>query len=331
VQGRSTNEHGVFGESAKGAGVVGISEEGYGVYGRNTQGKTGVAGESDRWVGVHGKSSSTEGGAGVWGEHTADGTGLRGSSTGGTGIVGTSDSGVGVWGASQSSSGVGGQSTSGIGVHGVSTSGNGVRGDSTTGEGVRANTNSPTVAALAAYNNNPEGKGAAVYGKKAGSQGHAGFFDGDVHVTRKLTVDVDIVLSNADCAEDFNIGTDVAVEAGTVMVLGDEGALFPSQHAYDKRVAGVVSGAGNYKPGIVLDKQESQEKRQPIALLGKVYCKVDAQYGAIEVGDLLTTSDTSGYAMKVSDPFRGFGAVIGKALRPLAEGQSLIPILIALQ
>jgi hypothetical protein len=35
--------------------------------------------------------------------------------------------------------------------------------------------------------------------------------------------------------------------------------------------------------------------------------------------------------MKVDDPMKAFGAVIGKALRPLHEGQGLIPILIALQ
>jgi hypothetical protein len=53
--------------------------------------------------------------------------------------------------------------------------------------------------------------------------------------------------------------------------------------------------------------------------------------GAIEVGDLLTTSPTRGHAMKVDEPMKAFGAVIGKALRPLREGQGLIPILIALQ
>jgi hypothetical protein len=93
----------------------------------------------------------------------------------------------------------------------------------------------------------------------------------------------------------------------------------------------VISGAGNYKPGLILDKQESCNNRMPIALMGKVYCKVDASYGAIEVGDLLTTSPTPGYAMRVDDPLRAFGTAIGKALRPLKECQGLIPILIALQ
>src|SRR5262249_54311798 len=153
----------------------------------------------------------------------------------------------------------------------------------------------------------------------------AGRFEGDVEVWG------DIRLTNADCAEDFDIANADLAEPGTVMVLGEGGILEPSQFAYDKCVAGVISGAGNYKPGIVLDKQGSQQKRKPVALLGKVYCKVDASYGPIEIGDLLTTSPTVGHAMKATDQVKAFGAVIGKALRPLVEGQSLIPILIALQ
>jgi hypothetical protein len=161
-----------------------------------------------------------------------------------------------------------------------------------------------------------------VYGKGGRL---AGLFEGDVEVTG------DIRLTNADCAEDFDIAGATPVEAGTVMVLDATGALAMSRHVYDKRVAGVVSGAGNYKPAIVLDKQQTSGNRQPIALMGKVYCKVDAQFGAVEAGDLLTTSPTPGHAMKTDDPFKAFGAVIGKALRPLADGQGLIPILIALQ
>jgi hypothetical protein len=150
--------------------------------------------------------------------------------------------------------------------------------------------------------------------------------NGDIGVTNG-----DIILTNADCAEDFDICDAELIEPGTVMVLGEDGKLEQSRMAYDKRVAGVISGAGDYKPGIVLDKQQSRRGRKPIALLGKVFCKVDARYGAIEVGDLLTTAPTAGHAMKADDPLKAFGSVIGKALRPLSEGQDLIPILIALQ
>ena len=181
-------------------------------------------------------------------------------------------------------------------LHGTSKGGDAVFGESNTGIGIH-------------------GKGLRL----------AGFFEGDVEVTG------DIRLINADCAEDFDVADMLDAEPGTLMVLSAEGPLSQSQQAYDKRVAGVVSGAGSYKPGIVLDKQQTSVNRQPIALMGKVFCKADAQFGAIEVGDLLTTSPTPGHAMKATDPLKAFGAVIGKALRPLPNGQGLIPILIALQ
>ena len=135
---------------------------------------------------------------------------------------------------------------------------------------------------MAAFNLNPEGGGAAVYGKKEGTKGHAGFFEGNVHVkgnvhvTGELLVVRDIVLASADCAEDFVVADMDVAEPGTVMVVSDDGTLRRSDGVIIERVAGVVSGAGNYKPGIVLDKQPLQPNRTPIALLGKVYCKVDA-------------------------------------------------------
>jgi len=141
----------------------------------------------------------------------------------------------------------------------------------------------------------------------------------------------DIVLLNADCAEYFDVTGLAIATPGTVMVIDDEGSVRQSSEAYDKRVAGVVSGAGEYKPAIVLDHKGTLGNRVPLALLGKVYCSVDTQYAPIEVGDLLTTSPTAGHAMKAGDPARAFGAVIGKALRPLRKGAGMIPILVALQ
>jgi hypothetical protein len=217
-----------------------------------------------------------------------------------------------------------------------------VRGESYTGQGAGVIGTSEHHDGIQGYSNSREhngvvgtntGAGTGVLAQSAEGVGLsaaggflAGFFEGDVEVTG------DIRLKNADCAEDFDIVGLVKVEPGTVMVIDSEGALRESDQAYDKRVAGVISGAGNYKPGLILDKQrESSSNRMPIALMGKVYCKVDASYGEIEVGDLLTTSPTHGQAMKVIDPLKSFGSVIGKALRPFKEGQGLIPILIALQ
>jgi hypothetical protein len=146
-----------------------------------------------------------------------------------------------------------------------------------------------------------------------------------------LRVEEDIELLGADLAEDFDVVGTEEIEPGTVVVLDEAGKLRPSATAYDRRVAGVVSGAGNYRPGVILDKQHSSDKRLPVALMGKVYCKADASHQAIRVGDLLTTSPTAGHAMKAVDPSKTLGAVVGKALRPLDAGRGLIPILASLQ
>jgi hypothetical protein len=251
-----------------------------------------VDGESKSGVGIRGISET---GWAVDGE-SKSGVGIRGISETGWAVDGESKSGVGIRGISEDGWAVDGESKSGVGIRGMSETGWAIDCESTSGIGLRA---------------------------KGGSL--AGLFLGDVEITG------DIRLTNADCAEDFDIAGLEKVAPGTVMVIDSEGALCPSEKAYDKRVAGVISGAGKYKPGIILDKQESSNNRMPIALMGKVFCKVDAQYGAIEVGDLLTTSPTPGHAMQVDDPFKALGTIIGKALRPLANGQGLIPILIALQ
>jgi hypothetical protein len=139
----------------------------------------------------------------------------------------------------------------------------------------------------------------------------------------------DVVLTGADCAEEFDC-LDGPVEPGSVVELADDGSLRQSSEPYSKRVAGVVSGAGDYRPGVVLDRRPDGRDRVPIALVGKVYCKVDATEYPVEVGDLLTTSAIAGHAMKATDAGRAFGAVIGKALSPLSGGSGLIPVLVGL-
>ena len=143
----------------------------------------------------------------------------------------------------------------------------------------------------------------------------------------------DIVLQNADFAEDFDIATSESATAqpGAVMVLRDDGTLERCTQAYDSRVVGVISGAGGYKPAIVMDKHDDDGNRVPVALVGKIYCRVDAAHGPIAIGDLLTTSFTEGCAMKAADRARAFGAVLGKALAPHSQGIGLIPVLVNLQ
>jgi hypothetical protein len=270
------------------------------------------------------------------------GIGVIGITNSGTGVLGTSNSGVAVWGGSQTSTGVGGMSQSGLGVQGVSQTLVGVQGNSPTGRGVAGFSDSgqgvyghsATQAGVVGESDQFDG----VYGIShnpihAGVTGYnpgglAGFFDGDVVVTG------DVRLINADCAEEFTVSTERpedATEPGTVMVLAEGGTIRRCDRAYDKRVAGVISGAASYRPAIILDRQPDVTGRKPLALIGKVYCKVDATREPVDVGDLLTTSETAGHAMKALDPIRAFGAVLGKALQPLKDGSGLIPILVALR
>lgn len=315
VWGVCATGHGVHGDSTTSRGVVGTSEKFHGVYGKSKD-NVGVAGESTNMHGVLGVCQSA-GGAGVVGINEKGGDGIIGK--GRRGVVGVSVELQGVFGSSTKNAGIVGESAESHAVFGISHSSNngGIIGiNDAGGWGVIGRSDANTGIS------GESGTGVGVHGKGGRL---AGFFEGNVEVTG------DIRLANADCAEDFDVTGQVKVEPGTVMVLGSEGALSQSLQPYDKRVAGVISGAGDYKPGIVLDQQKNSGNRQPIALMGKVFCKVDAQFGAIEVGDLLTTSSTPGHAMKTNEPLKAFGAVIGKALRPLNDGRGLIPILIALQ
>jgi hypothetical protein len=92
----------------------------------------------------------------------------------------------------------------------------------------------------------------------------------------------------------------------------------------------VISGAGDFRPALVLDRRPGAAGRQPVALMGKVFCRVDADAGAIRPGDLLTTSATPGHARRATDRARAFGAVLGKALSGLDRGQGVVPVLVTL-
>lgn len=154
----------------------------------------------------------------------------------------------------------------------------------------------------------------------------------DIDTVKVIGESGDIEFLNADFAEDFDIAVAQIkkVARGMVMVLDANGKLVPSTQAHDKKVVGIVAGAGDYKPGIVMDKTGG-ENRMPIALMGKVSCWVDADLAPVEVGDMLTTSGKEGFAMKATDPFKSFGAVIGKALTSLESGTGMVTVLVNLQ
>ena len=257
----------------------------------------------------------------------------------GTGIYGLHDSGSGtlpgIWGATDSGS------SNAVAVRGNVTStspgsySSGVRGHNNgvggTGIGVWG---SQDGSGWGVYGSTPSGRGVygtstdgtGVYGSS--TNGYAGYFSGTVRVGV-------LEIVGADVAEKFPFSEDPAdARPGTVMEIDPEnpGMLRVARGAYNRRVAGVVSGAGDIPAGTILGNMPGSEDSPAIALNGRVWVHCDASQSSIEVGDLLTTSETSGHAMAVSDFSRAHGAVIGKAMTPLARGATgTVLVLVNLQ
>jgi len=151
---------------------------------------------------------------------------------------------------------------------------------------------------------------------------------------QKLDVNGAIRIRGADLAEPFDVsGTDAIVPGMVVAIDPDHiGQLRVADKAYDRTVAGVISGAGDIKPGIILHQEGTlADGDYPVSLTGRAYVLADASYGSIQPGDLLTTSDTAGHAMKVTDYEKAQGAIIGKAMSALDEGRGLVLVLVSLQ
>lgn len=324
VHGTSRTWNGVKGESTDQAGVAGISQNFVGIWGESRAGHAGVLGRSAHGPGVFGESEDP-GQAGVWGRGSAW-VGVAGTSDAQSGVSGVSEQFVGVWGESRGvghagllgvshrgpgvvgeskdpgHAGVWGRGTAWSGVVGTSEAQSGVAGTSDRFVGVWAETRTPDHAGIFA-------KGPRL----------AAFFEGDVVVTG------DLHLTGADYAEALD-AVDDDIVPGSVVVVGDDGRVRPCEREYDTAVAGVVSGAGDLKPAIVLDPHD---RSVTVAMMGKVWCLADATSGPIRPGALLTTSGTVGHACAVRRRTRAFGALVGKALTPLEQGQGLVRVLVS--
>jgi len=149
------------------------------------------------------------------------------------------------------------------------------------------------------------------------------------------------------------IGLDVAelfpaaetVEPGDVVVISpsasEEILLEKSRAPYDQKVVGIVSSV----PGLIFEGSRvvsdysvtKMTQQPPVALTGRVPCKVSLENGPIQAGDLLTTSSVPGHAMKADKSDQAIGTIIGKALEPLTDdenslnGTGTIMVLIGLQ
>ena len=126
-------------------------------------------------------------------------------------------------------------------------------------------------------------------------------------------------ITGSDFAEPFEISNTDSLPLGSLVVIDPEhpGMLKQATEPYDKKVAGVISGAGGIYPGIIVTKENKLNGSQYVALTGKVYALATAANGPIEPGDLLTTSPIPGHAMKAADQTRWPGTVIGKAMSSL--------------
>src|SRR5262249_28040798 len=143
------------------------------------------------------------------------------------------------------------------------------------------------------------------------------------------------ITGGSDLSEQFDVEAPGGKpQPGMVVCIDPEkpGQLVVSAKAYDRTVAGIVSGAGGVNPGMLMGHHGTvADGKHPVALTGRVYCLADATDGPIQPGDLLTTSATPGHAMKVSDPPRAQGAILGKAMGSLQDGKGLVLVLVTLQ
>jgi len=147
-----------------------------------------------------------------------------------------------------------------------------------------------------------------------------------LEVIGTTTTKILAITGGGDLAEPFEISESQPIPKGALVIIDEEnpGRLKLSHQAYDKRVAGVVSGAGGINPGLTLTQEGVMEGGQNVALSGRVHALATAANGPIKPGDLLTTSDVAGHAMKATDFVRWQGAVIGKAMSALENGEGLV-------
>lgn len=317
------------------AGIVGSSAEAGGVYGFAQGNGTGVFGESTGGgAGIFGKSAS---GSGVYGSSSGSGNGVRGSSNG---------TGAGVSGISLTAPGVKGFS-GGYGVEGSSTNS---YGGFFSGLG-NDHLDLALGGAIGRINTDPGNENSQLYLssnadviiKLDNDGGEDGVFrlknSGGTDVVKideagKTTTKVLEITGGSDLSEQFDVDASQHIQPGIVVSIDPQnpGKLVISNEAYDHKVAGIISGAGGVKPGMLMSQSGTlADGKHPVALTGRVYCLADASHEPIRTGDLLTTSDTPGHAMKVGDFPKAQGAIIGKAMTPLDEGKGLVLVLVTLQ
>ena len=187
-------------------------------------------------------------------------------------------------------------------------------------------------------NNNYLNMNAQLY---IGSNGNVGIGTSTpavkLDVVGEAQVKVLNITGGSDLSEQFNVNSinKAKIEPGMVVCIDAQnpGKLVVSSKAYDRTVAGIISGAGDVKSGMIMGQARSiANGDHPVALTGRVFVMADATKHAIAPGDLLTTSNTPGHAMKATDPSKLQGAALGKAMTGMDKGKKgLVLVLVSLQ
>lgn len=105
---------------------------------------------------------------------------------------------------------------------------------------------------------------------------------GTLGVTEHLNVNGDVSvlggvrLLGDDVAEQFESVDDSEIDPGSVVVATGADSVQVCSDPYDHRVACVVSDVGGFRPAVLLNDQ-GRGNHLPVALAGRVRCKIDAQ------------------------------------------------------
>ena len=254
----------------------------------------------------------------------ADGDGVFVDNAGGDGVHVDNPGGYGMYVHWAGSDGMLVHAAFGHGYHAGGVGGDGLQVDAAAGNGVQIHhadgnglrVNSAGLNGVEIWGATYDGvqvNSAGRYGVQANTDGTYGFYTPDKIYAGD---------GYSDIAE--HVDAVGAVEPGDVVVIDPERdeRVVRSTTPYDTAVAGIIST----DPAMVIGESETET---PLALAGRVPCKVSAENGSIRRGDLLTTSSTPGHAMKATEP--RLGTVLGKAMGELESGTGVITVLVTLQ
>ena len=160
--------------------------------------------------------------------------------------------------------------------------------------------------------------------------------DADYNGDGRIITDELQIKGGSDLAEHFDIEEENSFEALPGMLVSIDphhvGKLMVSNIAYDKKIAGIISGANGIEPGMLMGQEGTIAYGEyPVALAGRVYVYTTDEGGTIEPGDFLTTSSTKGYAMKAKNNSSIYGSIIGKAMSFADPETGFVLVLVNLQ